>query len=381
MGVPILKASHRIIVFGISVALFTTVAGLIICEILVRGFNIGPEISAVRSGNFQLSKNPILRYELAPNTPDGSFAISDAGLRDRHYSLEKPDNTFRIAFLGDSIAYGFGVDQTETTSAHLERLLNKYYPDAGFSFEVLNFGVPGYNFQQIFETLRVKALLYSLDLIIYAYCLNDPQEYSYEMAKLQAGTVAATNVLEVIPLYRSRLFMLARYAITRPKWNRDDPQAIALSKGNYAQYFSQLHRDPARWGPIQSGLDELRDISLTRGVPVLVLIIPVLKDLENYPIKSVSALLHRAFADRSLHVLDLLEFYASYEQEENRRIGWDSLHLTAEGHAFTAVATLYKLLDESLIPGLMSRDVSKVLAESNDEQRYAQIVRDVFGER
>jgi hypothetical protein len=50
----------------------------------------------------------------------------------------------RILFLGDSMVFGFGVGQDETIPVHLETGLNAEFP--GREFEVINLGVPGYDF-------------------------------------------------------------------------------------------------------------------------------------------------------------------------------------------------------------------------------------------
>jgi len=118
----------------------------------IRVFDIGPEINPVWSGNYQLSKNPLLRYELAPESMDGRTNINRHGMRDREYAVKKPPGTFRIAVIGDSIAYGLGVAEDSTFSTQLERLLEKYYQRAGDpKVEVLNFGVTGYSFAQVME--------------------------------------------------------------------------------------------------------------------------------------------------------------------------------------------------------------------------------------
>jgi hypothetical protein len=42
--------------------------------------------------------------------------------------------------LGDSVTFGYGVDQTQSFPAELERLLNQ-----SGKYEVINAGVPGYS--------------------------------------------------------------------------------------------------------------------------------------------------------------------------------------------------------------------------------------------
>ena len=54
----------------------------------------------------------------------------------------------------------------------------------GARYEVLNFGVTGYDLSQSVENLRSRGLRYRPDLVISQYCLNDPEGYSSEMESL-----------------------------------------------------------------------------------------------------------------------------------------------------------------------------------------------------
>ena len=87
-------------------------------------------------------------------------------------------------------------------------------------FEVLNLGVPGYNIEQVVENTRVRGLPFEPDAIVYAYCLNDPQAYSFELESLKqqlspAGLAyrAARAARSPRSLERSRLVLLRAYAL------------------------------------------------------------------------------------------------------------------------------------------------------------------------
>ena len=57
--------------------------------------------------------------------------------------------------MGDSVTCGYGVREEETFPWHLEELLNRYFGTDELSFEVINFGVIGYNLRQGVEALAV----------------------------------------------------------------------------------------------------------------------------------------------------------------------------------------------------------------------------------
>jgi len=160
----------------------------------IKGFqNIGREEnlsynSSNVKGNVKGSEDPLLLYELIPNTRlkyNGWIVkfkttiqtINSGGFRGREYSIEKPSGVYRIVVLGDSLTFGQGVNDNETFPYYLEELLNKKNISAK-RFEVLNFGVPGYNTLQEVEAFKVKALKYSPDLVIIAHVSNDIENVS-----------------------------------------------------------------------------------------------------------------------------------------------------------------------------------------------------------
>ncbi len=95
----------------------------------------------------------------SPNFPQAIVHTNAAGFRGtREYDLQKPAGVIRIAALGDSFVFGFGVQDTEAFSALLEA-------DGG-KREVLNLGVPGYGIDQIYLSYREIAKKYHPDIVL-----------------------------------------------------------------------------------------------------------------------------------------------------------------------------------------------------------------------
>ena len=65
-------------------------------------------------------------YEAIPNAKGRVWgtdvAINSAGFRDRDYSVKKPAGVYRIAVIGDSIAFGNNLPVDDTFSNQLEQL-------------------------------------------------------------------------------------------------------------------------------------------------------------------------------------------------------------------------------------------------------------------
>ncbi len=368
----------------------------LVVEMSIRVFDIGPEISPVYRQNYQLSKNPILRYELKPNSKDGKFKINSHGMRNKEISFDKPKGIFRIAIIGDSIAFGFRVQQDQSFSSKLEELLNKYYSSPGLSFEVLNFGVTGYSVSQIIESVKVRALKFNPDLIIYAYCLNDPQEYSLEMENLLAEmTQARENYWNKLSMKRqdvlsiSRTFLLIQYLIRsklepkkpRPSWKKDDPQFVALNNGTYVKYFSHLHESEGNWSSVKTGADYLHSVAKEYQIPSMLLIFPLLNDLEDYSLRPVHEKLTSEFQSHSFEVLDLLDLFSLFQKRKIGPIALDPLHPTQEVHAYTAVAILYFLLQKQIVLDQSVQGFQKRFNTSERESKYAFLVESVLKNR
>jgi len=112
-------------------------------------------------------------YELKPNMR-GTFLgkgleTNSFGMRGPEVTLEKPPGTIRIVGLGDSVMFGWGVEQEESFLAVTEQRLR----DAGHHVEVLNFGVPGYNTVMEVETFKKRALAFSPDIVVIHFVSND----------------------------------------------------------------------------------------------------------------------------------------------------------------------------------------------------------------
>ncbi len=158
---------------SITVSVVLTIVGF---EALLRFAHLWniPDYGAMHW--YQASSKPGLPYELKPKLltqwGEGLIHTNSQGLRDtREFAREHPD-TFRILAVGDSITFGFGVDQANTFPAELEKRINTSYPQ-GKKVEVLNAGVSGYSLMD--ESILLPYLLdqYKPDLVLWTLIPND----------------------------------------------------------------------------------------------------------------------------------------------------------------------------------------------------------------
>ncbi|HTF89075.1 MAG TPA: GDSL-type esterase/lipase family protein [Planctomycetota bacterium] len=96
--------------------------------------------------------------------------VNSAGYRGPLRREEKTPGVLRIATMGDSSTFGFGVPYADTYSAQLEASLNA----AGLRAEVLDFGVIGYTLLQGIERYKARVRDYHPDVVIEAFgAVND----------------------------------------------------------------------------------------------------------------------------------------------------------------------------------------------------------------
>jgi lysophospholipase L1-like esterase len=134
-------------------------------------------------------------YVLSP----GEDANRD-GLRDRNHTIENPLGRTRVAFLGDSVTYGYLLPRDASYPAILDRLINERTGGAEFSArtaavternrtagidgtEVFNVALPGWSTHQ--QRLAYERIVrkYKPNHVLLGFCLNDVAEMQNNLSK------------------------------------------------------------------------------------------------------------------------------------------------------------------------------------------------------
>ncbi len=342
--------------------------GLAAAEGIARLFDPGFQVVFRESVAF--SDDPALIYELRPGARDGEQRISSAGLRDDEVPLAKPPDTLRIAAIGDSVTHGSGGPRQNSYPEQLERMLDAHA--TGTRFEVLNFGVPGYNIGQVVERFRVRALPFEPDIVVYGYVLNDPQAFSIEAEALRTlrdemarGREADARGALGAWLAHSRLYQLARqWSLRRSSLAAlraqmpDDPAYDAARSGDRARYFRAIHAGGESRARLERGLDDLAALAKDHGVPVLVAIFPLFgREGGAGPeaLADVHSLVAEAAAQRGFAVLDLLPVYTAATRAFGTDMKLDFMHPDALGNRVAATAIFDWLCASSWLPAASLR--------------------------
>jgi len=174
------KSVRNEILQGAAITLFTVIIMLILCEICVVLLLLNKNEEFAFKYIYQVrDKTGLVMYDKDlgwsntplydkiwdwPNKTSIAEKINSLGLRDKEYSLKKPDSTYRIAIIGCSRTYGYAVSVNQAYSEVLEAMFEKNIHDK--NIEVLNFGVNGYGLAQMTINYKKFVREFDPDLVI-----------------------------------------------------------------------------------------------------------------------------------------------------------------------------------------------------------------------
>lgn len=119
------------------------------------------ELSALGSYDLVQLAERSARHELRPSA---RARIDSFGLRGPERPLAKRVGAIRVAVLGDSVAYGWFVNEEAAFPRALERDLATALP--GTAIEVLNAGVPAYSLQMMRDRYEEKVRAHAPDVVV-----------------------------------------------------------------------------------------------------------------------------------------------------------------------------------------------------------------------
>ncbi len=161
----------------VSFSILLTLLGL---EIAVRLFLSPPQILFEHYGDTYIC-SPTLGWVGQPDY-EGTISreeykhplqFNNIGMYDTNHTLTKPDNIFRILWVGDSFAQTLQVDQRQTAHQQLEDLLNQRLGTPERAFEVISTGVMGWGTGQELMHYREQGRLYQADLVLLLFFMGN----------------------------------------------------------------------------------------------------------------------------------------------------------------------------------------------------------------
>lgn len=207
----------------------------------------------------------------------GSFRLrtNALGLRGPELARPKPAGVFRIVVLGDSVAFGWGVDEEVTFVRRLETEWNAAHPQ--HRIEVCNTAVPMYDTNQELAALREVGLALQPDLVLLVYVVNDIEPTRDVIESVLRGTPGPVDYAATLPddfwSWGSKHlpgFLSATAKLLGASTNVERRLAAALPPGEV--YAPERHgRGVLGWPRSQQALLAIRDACRTAKVPLLLL--------------------------------------------------------------------------------------------------------------
>lgn len=325
---------------------------LLVLEAAVRWFyaeEIDPvvlqrrlEVTSIR-GLIEPSADAALLFELKPNsrqwfqgrwvrTSADGYRVS-AMVAPATPATPTEPAAVRIAVLGDSTSFGWGVAYEET---YAERYRERMEALSGKRIEMRNYSVPAYNAAQELRVFQLEVAAYRPDLILLHHDHNDTDPTTQMMGTLYMPVEYGDN-----PLGSA----LVKWAVRRLRQERSRQTNLATSTGN-RRIGGYVVSGPLYDGHLEARRRLVEEASALE-IPVVAVIFNafVTRD-EHWRTNEHYTELHRKLADRlagmGYYVLDLYP----HVQELLRRRGWANLgplwnspedgHPNAEGHQFIA---------------------------------------------
>jgi hypothetical protein len=237
------------------------------------------------------------------NTRKGERPRNARGYRDLERAIPKPDGVRRVLALGDSFAWGFGVEFDDAYPQRLERGLTRRRHER---WEVVNLALRGMNSAQQAAQLAGEGFAYEPDVVVLGYVLNDSEDSSAAETRRAEDWVEAARQ-PPSPWDRSALVRLVRGRLFATVQNRrrvDD--------------FLSMYDDRATgWGAGQEALRAMGARCREHGVPFVVVIFPLFANPldDAYPFRSIHEKVAQVATQSGARVVDLLPAYRGLRWE------------------------------------------------------------------
>jgi lysophospholipase L1-like esterase len=267
------------------------------------------------------SDNKTMMWEYRPNCSFEKLHTNRFGFRDEDFqTTAKPEGTYRLAFVGDSVTLGLRVEYEEIFVRRFDAWLRQ--EPLAMDVQALNFGVDGYNTLQVEALLGERVLDFQPDKVVYVMCLND---FDFDDA---SG--------DKIKYFRKPDGFL------RPRIER------LLKRNLLGQSYYQFHFDKHR-DEVFASISAMKQWLDQRGVDFQVVLLPVFPkrrpSFDDYPYAAIHEEIMAFFDHDEIPAIDLLgDFQASNRPPWD--YSFDQWHPSPLGHEFIA-ERLRMIVDQS----------------------------------
>jgi len=259
--------------------------------------------------------------------------LNSHGFRDREFATEKAKGVSRVGFLGDSFAFGWGIENVDDAFPGLVRsALDARSPGR---YEVLDLGEPGFSTTDEANMLDNLAPSMSFDHVVLQYCLNDPDNF------IPAAHTFDRETAPRLPWFRQTWSFVADYLWFHLRL-RADPRV----KG-YFEWEKEAYEDPGIWGLQTRQFQRIVDRCRASSIRLDVAVLPFFQKWNSdgtYEFDFCHDQVAAAWKKLGVDVIDLRDAYRGIPGSELVVNRFDA-HPNARVHAIAAKVILDRAFD------------------------------------
>jgi lysophospholipase L1-like esterase len=346
---PIVSPERRfargLLLVAVALTVFWTLG-----EIVARTFDLVDRLNGFPRRLFVASDDPELAYRLRPNVDTEARGVhvvtNGLGLRGPPVAKHPAGGTHRVLVLGDSVAFGFRLEQADTFPVLLEHELETR---EGGAWEVLNGGVEGYNTRYQLALLRSSLIDLAPETVVLVFNLND-YDHGPVMGPLGVLTLDQSQRMRTSSIAaRSEFLLLLRWLVATQGrvWVGSAPPEATPAPGDTSpftpldRYVSAIRKqyyrapDDERWQQMVDALRGIADLCRARGIRLVIAIVP---DGDQIGVAEPDLTPQRKLAEvcRTL-ALDCIDLQPSFAASaEGAGLFIDIMHPNADGQRLMA---------------------------------------------
>lgn len=242
--------------------------------------------------------------------------------RDKEWALPKPKGVHRIAFVGDSFTFGWGID--DPADRFTDRLQAKFDSRSPSSIEVMNVAWAGWNSRDQLDFISNRLLAYELNELVLCYLPNDLEHLVPQPKDIDLRIAPKSWAINTEASFLLDWFY---YRIVVPRM---------MSRTNYLAWLAAGYRDPEILRQQEATMADLARTCRKRGIRLRAVIFPFLAgDMSGYDAEYVHRVVTGLFQSQGIPVIDLLPA-AALKSEDNLILGHYDPHPNEAAHALFA---------------------------------------------
>jgi len=300
----------------------------------------------------KLDDNKLI-YALNPNTSkehkDILYCINSDGFRDRDFSINKPQDTIRIVMLGDSFTFGDGLPIEHTIAKQLECILNEN--NKNNQYEVMNFGISGYNTMSEVIFFEQKALKYKPDIVFIMYFLNDPDKTTINFSLGNYGLEVCLFLKDYFSgkIIDKKLILQVKNFLGS-KLVEKKLKAIHDNNSDLNTYYHFIHNIPFYWDDVKDSFKKLRKLCDKNNIKTTIAVIPELNvsSLSEYDYADIHSLVLNEASTNGFNTIDILPFFENLDINSLKLSKFDH-HTSAFGNRIIAYSIASLILKTKLM--------------------------------